>query len=107
MSDPRRRPIVPNQTREVIARYLHASSEIERYARGQLYEATDPVVVKELKSLLRLSVGVRRYFQYQVEQRPSPESAASLTDSRRRARPRRVVATSAATRLTHQEYASG
>jgi hypothetical protein len=50
-----------------VARYQHASRELERFARLLVYESTEPARVALAKKMLRLAVGLRRV----VDQWPS------------------------------------
>ena len=43
-----------------LERYRHAARELERFARVRLAEAVDAGSIDQAKTLLRLTVGVRR-----------------------------------------------
>ncbi len=64
-----------------LGRYQHAARELERFARLRLYEATAEQDVAEARTLLRLTVGVRR----KLERWAVPVPPKTADHSRRRA----------------------
>jgi len=74
-----------------VTRYQHAARELERFARLRLYEATDKDTEANARTLLRLTIGVRR----KLEKWPSRVAAPSITHSRPTAPLRHTLASSA------------
>lgn len=74
-----------------VTRYQHAARELERFARLRLFEATDSDTEARARTLLRLTVGVRR----KLDQWPARVPAANISNSRPTAPLRHTVASSA------------
>ena len=74
-----------------VTRYQHAARELERFARLRLFEATDSDTEAKARTLLRLTVGVRR----KLDKWPARVPVASLSTTRPTAPIRQPVASSA------------
>ena len=81
-----------------VARYQHAARELERFARLRLFDATNDDAIAQARTLLRLTVGVRR----KLDKWPDRIPVAPLTNSRSTASTRHAV-TSDHPRPTEQQ----